>query len=147
MLHGATPSLDGRLYRAALSLCPAGFRREHADEMARDFDEARSEAAAVGDHAVWHLRFAIGVDLLRTVMVQWVRTGLPAIAFASLVAAVALAAGVVTLISATTVRIPDDLPDAEILGVLLLAVICVVLIAMTMAVNVWVSGLNRRRRR
>ena len=77
MSHGAMRSLDGRLYRAALSLCPAGFRREHGDEMLRDFDEARGEAAADGDRALWILRLLMAVDLARTFGIQWVRIGVP----------------------------------------------------------------------
>ena len=72
-------SFDARLYRAALHLCPGEFRREHGEEMACDFDEARGEVASAGARAVWMLRLLMGLDLARTIVVQWLRTGLPAI--------------------------------------------------------------------
>ena len=149
----AMRSLDGRLYRAALSLCPAGFRREHGDEMARDFDEARAEAVMTGDGALWILRLLIAVDLVRTFGVQWLRTGFPAIGLAAFLATLALAKGalLVTLALAEGIAIVAhqttiDAPDAEILGVLFLAVLSVMLIATTITLTLWVTRFIRRRR-
>jgi hypothetical protein len=147
MPHGSMPSLDGRLYRAALSLCPQNFRREHGDDMARDFDDARCEAAATGERALWQLRFLIAVDLIRTFGVQWLRTPWPVIGLASLLFAVALAEGLATLARGATFQIPDDAAHAEMVGVLLIAVTCVLLIAMTIFLTVWASAPRRRRRR
>jgi hypothetical protein len=147
MSPAAMRSLDGRLYRAALSLCPAGFRREHGDEMARDFDEARGEAAATGDHALWILRLLMAVDLVRTFGIQWLRSGLPAIGLASILVTLALAEGLATVARRATIYMPADAAHAEILGVLLLAVICVVLIAMTIVLTLWASLPSRGGRR
>ena len=155
MAPSAIPSLDGRLYRAALGLCPAGFRREHGDEMARDFDEAHGEAVAAGDHALWILRLLMAVDLVRTFGVQWLRTGFPAIGLASVLVTLALvqvsvlvtfavANGIVTVASQATTYTPAD---AEIIGVLLAAVICVLLIATTIVLTQWASRPARRGRR
>jgi hypothetical protein len=140
-------SLDGRLYRAALSLCPAGFRGDHADEMARDFDEARHEAAADGDRALWFLRCLMAIDLVRTLAVQWVRTGLPLIAVASVVVPLAIAEGLASLARSATVQIPPGLEDEETLAVLFLMVIVVVLITLTIVLSVRVGRLTRPRRR
>ena len=144
-------SLDGRLYRAALSLCPAGFRREHGDEMVRDFDEARGEAAADGDRALWILRLLMAVDLVRTFGIQWLRSGLPAIAgLASILVTLALAEGLATLAVRARFapfQMPANPVDAEILGLLLLAVMSVMLIAMTIVVSLWVNRPRRRGRR
>jgi hypothetical protein len=150
MSHGAMPSLDGRLYRAALSLCPAGFRREHGDEMARDFDEARGEAAADGDRALWILRLLMAVDLVRTFAIQWLRSGFPAIGLASILVTLALAEGLATLALRTRFapfQMPANPVDAEILGLLLLAVMSVMLIAMTIVISLWVNRPRRRGRR
>lgn len=150
MARTVTCSLDGRLYRAALSLCPAGFRHEHGDEMARDFDEARGEAAATGDRALWLLRLLMAIDLVRTFGVQWVRTGLPAIALASILLPLAVAEGLATLALRARVKsidLPADAAQAEILGVLLLAVTAVVLIATTIVLTLCVSRPIRRGRR
>ena len=146
MSTGAMRSLDCRLYRAALSLCPAGFRREHGDEMARDFDEARGEAAATGDRALWILRVLMAVDLVRTFGIQWLRTGVPAIGLASILVSLALAEGLATVARRARIEIPVNPAHAEILGVLLLAVTSVLVIATTIVVSLWVSPARRRRR-
>ena len=140
-------SLDGRLYRAALSLCPTGFRFEHGDELARDFDEARGEALAAGDRALWIFRLLMAVDLARTFAVQWLRTAVPATALASAIVALALAAGLATVARRATIPMPSNIADDEILGVLLLAVTSVMVIAVTTSITLWVSRLGRRGRR
>lgn len=147
MAPRAMRSLDGRLYRAALSLCPAGFRREHGDEMARDFDEARGEAAAAGDRALWILRLLMAADFVRTFGIQWLRTGFPAIGLASLLVTLALTEALATVARRARIQMPVDAAHAEILGVLLLAVTSVVLIAMTIVVSLWVSRPRLRGRR
>src|SRR6185295_11324783 len=79
MAFDAVTPIEARLYRAALRLCPDAFRRDHGDEMMCDFDDARSEAAASGARAVWAFRLLVAADLGRTLVVQWLRTGLPVI--------------------------------------------------------------------
>ena len=115
--------------------------------MARDFDEALQEAAAEGDRALWMLRCLMALDLVATLAVQWVRTGLPAIALASMVVPLAIAESLATVARHATVRIPDGLEDEETLAVLFLAVISVVVIAMTIVLSLWVGRLTRLRRR
>jgi hypothetical protein len=147
MAGRGTYSLDERLYRVALSLCPAGFRVEHGDELARDFDEARGEALADGDRGLWSFRLLMAADLARTVTVQWFRTGIPVTALASAVLALTLAAGLASVARRATFPMPSDPADAEILGVLLLAVTSVVIIAMTASISLWVNRPRRRGRR
>jgi hypothetical protein len=146
MPPGAMRSLDTRLYRAALLFCPTGFRREHGEEMARDFDEARGEAAACGDRALWVLRFLMGVDLARTVGIQWLRTGVPAIALAAMLVTLALVAGLALVARAATIPMPAAAVQDEVVGVLLLTVVTVVLIAMTIVLSLWASRPSRRGR-
>ena len=140
-------SIDGRLYRAALLLCPAGFRRDHGEEMARDFDEARGEAALEGLRAVWALRLLLGVDLARTVVVQWLRTGFPAIACAAMFLSLLLTEGLASMARYATVQIPADAVESELLAILLLVVIAVLLIAVTIVLNLWVNPPRRAGRR
>jgi hypothetical protein len=134
----APRSLDGRWYRMALSLCPPAFRREHGDEMAQDFAEARREAAARGDGALWTLRLLMAIDLVRTFSVQWLRTGFPVIALA-------IAEALAAIARRATIPMPDA--DADVVGILLLAVTSVVLIAMTITLSLWVSRTTLRGRR
>lgn len=142
-------SLEGHAYRLALWLCPPGFRREHGDEMSRDFDEARGEAAGHGRGRLWSLRLLMAIDLVRTLAVQWLRTGLPFLALALIliplhVVAAAMLAGLARL---ATIAMPAGVAQAETMGVLLLAITVVMLIAITITLNLWVSRLNARRRR
>jgi hypothetical protein len=147
MPPAARRPLDGRLYRAALSLCPAGFRREHGHDMALDFDEARREAAARGGASLSILRLLMTVDLLRTFAIQWFRTGILAIGLTSVLVTIALSEGLATLASLGRIQIPVDPARDEILGAFLLAVTSVGLIAMTVAVSLWVNRPRRRGRR
>jgi hypothetical protein len=153
MAPAAPRSLEGQCYRMALMLCPPVFRREHGDEMSRDFDDLRGEAAARGNGALWTLRFAMTIDFVRTLGVQWLRTGLPVIVIALVAASVqlAIALGLAAFVHIATIHtpIPDPVTraDAEVIGVLLIAVISILLIAMTVTLNLWVTRLNRRRRR
>ena len=138
-------SFEGRLYRAALTLLPATFRHEHGAEMARDFDEARQEADSA--RAFWLLRAGISIDLVRTLAVQWVRTGLPLIAIASILLSLALAEALAAIARRTSVRMPEGLEHEDAVVVLFMAEISVVLIAMTIFISLWVGRLLRHGRR
>jgi len=138
-------SLEGWLYRAALTLLPAAFRREHGAEMARDFDEARLEADSTS--ALWLLRAGIAIDLARTLAVQWVRSGLPLIAIASILLSLALAEGLAAIARRASVRMPDGLEHEDTVVVLFMVEISVVLIAMKIFISLWVGRLMRHGRR
>lgn len=145
MPSASLKSLEGRLYRAALSLLPAAFRREHGAEMARDFDQARQEADSAG--GFWGLRACIAIDFVRTLAVQWVRTGLPLIAVASLLLSVALAEALAAIARRASIRIPVRIEHEDEVIVLFMAQISVVLIALTILLSLWVGRLTRPRRR
>ena len=140
-------ALDTFLYRAALSLCPSSFRGAYAEEMLRDFVEAREEASTGRGAGLWQLRLMMALDVLRTVLVQWSRTGLPVIALISLTLALVLAEGAATLARQATFGIPADTVEDEILGVVLLATTSVMLIAMTILLTLWVARSIRRGKR
>jgi hypothetical protein len=139
-------AFDTVLYRSALWLCPSSFRGAYADEMVCDFAQAREEASAAGG-GLWQLRLVMAVDVLRTVLVQWTRTGLPAIALISVTIALALAEGAATLARQATFGIPADAVDDEILAVVLVATTTVMLIAMTILLTLWVARSLRRSKR
>ena len=146
----APRSLEGRCYRIALRLCPPVFRREHGDEMSRDFDELRGEAAALGSRTLWTLRFAAAFDLTRTFGVQWLRTGLPVIALVAASVQIAIAFVLAAFAQLATLpmraRAHAAHPDAEQIGILFIAIVAILLIGMTITLNLWVTRLNRRRR-
>jgi hypothetical protein len=124
-------SLEGRLYRAALSLFPAAFRREHGPEMASDFDQSRQEADSAS--ALWMLRACIAIDLVRTLAVQW--------------ATLALAEALAVVARRASIRLPAGFAHEDELIVLFMAQISVVLIALTILLSLWVGRLTRPRRR
>jgi hypothetical protein len=140
-------AFEGRLYRAALSLFPAAFRRDHGDEMARDFDEARREAAGSG-RAVWLLRCGMALDFVRALAVQWVRTGLPVIALTSILLSLLIAGGLAAVVrSVSSIRIPAGIEHDDMVIVLFMVQISIVLIAMTILISLWVGRLTRPGRR
>ena len=138
-------SVEGTLYRAALSLFPAAFRREHGAEMARDFDQARQEVDSA--RAFWLLRACIAIDLVRTLAVQWIRTRLPIIAAASLLLSIALAEALAAIARRASIRMPVSIENEDEVIVLFMARISVVLIALTILLSLWVGRLTRPRRR
>ena len=145
MASASLKSVEGTLYRAALSLFPAAFRREHGAEMARDFDQARQEVDSA--RAFWLLRACIAIDLVRTLAVQWIRTRLPIFAAASLLLSVALAEALAAIARRASIRLPVSIENEDEVIVLFMAQISVVLIALTILLSLWVGRLTRPRRR
>jgi hypothetical protein len=80
-----TASLDTRLYRAALHPYPPVFRRDFSGKIVRVFDEARQEMILTRpEDGLWTFRARMIVDLARTIVGQWLRTGWPCIAVLSI---------------------------------------------------------------
>jgi hypothetical protein len=146
MARGRERPFDGRLYGAALQLCPGEFRREHGDEMASDFHEALGEAAAAGARAVWTLRLLLGIDLARTIVVQWLRTGLPAIGCVALLCSLLLTVGLASVARSLIDRVPGNKVDPESLLVLLAAV-AVLVIVVTIVFGLWAQRPRRLARK
>jgi hypothetical protein len=140
-------SLDARLYRAALHVCPGEFRRDHGHEMACDYEEARGEAASAGRSAVWMLRLLMALDLARTAVVQWLRTGLPAIGCVALLCPLIVGTGVASAVRRLTFRFPVEGVEAEGVGLVLLAVVVLMVIVVTIVLNLWVHRPRRAARR
>jgi hypothetical protein len=141
------PPLDARLYRAALRLCPGEFRRDHGDEMACDFEDARREAMAAGARAVWVFRLLVAADLARTLVVQWLRTGLPIIGAAALLTTLLLASAVASAARFVSVRMRVERLPSDAVGVVLLSAVAVMVIVATIVFNHWVHRPRRIGRR
>ncbi len=143
MPAGTATALDARLYRAVLRLCPAPFRREHGDEMACDFEEACREGATAARRALWTVRFHLGVDLARTIVVQWLRTRLPAIGCAALTISLVLTTGLAAVTQIVTARIRAHPEPPEPVALVLLAAVAVLVIVTTIVFNLWVQRPRR----
>jgi hypothetical protein len=142
----AAHSLDCRLYRAGLALCPASFQREYAAQMAEDFAEALGEASSTsGRIALWRLRGEYGFDLVRTFGVQWTRSGLPLIGLAAVVVTVMLVETLATFVAKrATFVLPADLANADLIGLLILATVSVYIVASTICITLWATRPVRR---
>jgi hypothetical protein len=115
--------------------------------MVRDFTEAHDEASTGRAGGLWSLRLVMAIDVVRTVLVQWARTGLPLVAVISLTLALVLAGGVATLARRAAFEIPADTMHAEMIGVVLLATTSVFIIAMTIVLTLWAARPAGRGRR
>ena len=147
MIAESPAPLEARLYRAALRLCPPEFRREHGDEMAADFEEARGEVSASGGLASWTLRVVMAVDLGRTIVVQWWRTGLPVIGLVAGSCSLLLAAGVASVARRVTMRIRADVDTSDMVGLVLLVAVAVMVIVTTIVFNLCMYRPRRIGRR
>ena len=132
--HGSP--IDARLYRAALRLCPGEFRRDHGDEMACDFEQARGEAAG-GASALWALRLVLGLDLGRTIAVQWLRTGLPAIGCVAAGVSLGLVASLASMARWLAERVTIEHDTSDGVGFILLVAVALMVIVATIVFNLW----------
>jgi hypothetical protein len=145
----ATPrSLDGRLYRAALLLYPAAFRREFSQEMLADFEAARAEAVAVrSPFALWQFRGQMLRDAAATLGSQWVRSGWPAVLLLAPAGPIVLTAGLAGLWPDQLLPLPEGGDDVEMFAAVMLIVFVLVLIAAIILATSWSAHFVRHRRR
>ena len=148
MLAPARP-LDARLYRLTVRLCPARFRDDYAHQMAGDFDDGRREASAAGSAELWRFRGRMTADLFRTIVVQWMRSGVPAIALLSSLAPLLLVPALAALWRSSQFAMPIDRADADVIGLAVLATVTVLLVATTILLTLRVLQpvLRRHQRR
>ena len=85
----ARVTMAAGIYRALLRLYPGQFQKEFAADMALDFadasDEAWERSGWVGMVAVWS---RVAADLMSSLTLQWVRTGVPLLALLAMTGAV-----------------------------------------------------------
>lgn len=137
--------LDRALYRTGLRCCPPAFRREYAGEMLRDFDMARIDASTASRRGeIWSWRLAVLVDLVRTVVAEWLRSGLPVLIVVASSLPLLLAGAVANFFKDMRFTLPPNTPDAESIGLVLLASVLVVVIAMTILFTAWATRATRR---
>lgn len=145
MLMRRPTFLDASSYRAGLRLCPPAFRREYGDQMLQDFEDACREAVDAG--GMGRLRLQMGLDLIRTLGVQWFRSGWPVIMLLSVLPMLAALTGLAPLVGRANFEIPTDRPDSEAIGLVLIATITLFLVATTIVLTLWATQPRRRIRR
>lgn len=143
-----------RLYRLALRLCPPAFRRDFGEAMLIDAADARADAVADGAPlGLWRWRVQMTLDLVRTVLAQWMRTGVPLVALVMIVMLIGAAIPLVALTALGALahnllfELPATLRDADVIGVVLLSALLVCVITMTIVITYWTTRMQRRVRR
>jgi hypothetical protein len=130
-------SIGVRLYRGLLLLYPARFRHQFEIEMARDFEEASHDALADrrGSMALVALWGLVAGDFLRTLAIQWLRTGLPLIA---LVAAFATS-GTVSVLAWIWPSPPvaSGSSDSDVVFLIVITAVVLLVIASTIVFTLW----------
>ena len=132
------------LYRAGVALCPPAFRAAYGDQMLRDWEDARADA---GDGAPWRFRARMTFDLVRTIAVQWGRSGLPVIALIAVSIPLMVVHAIVTWLTRLKIDPPPERADSDVLALVLMATLVVMFIAATMVLTLWSGRLVRRPRR
>jgi hypothetical protein len=140
-----TLATAARLYRAGLYLYPPAFRREFGAEMRRDFEEATVECWAAGGWlAILGLWTHTSVDLATTAVVQWLRSGLPAIGLVSVVFALLTVTAAAQLRRAT-VPVPLTEADRDLVTIAVMAMVVLLIIVAVLVFNLWFSRSLMRR--
>jgi hypothetical protein len=150
-MRNAPPTLVTRLYQGLLHLYPAGFRAEFGDEMVCDFDDGMFEAWTArgwaGLISVWAF---VAIDFVGTLLLQWLRTGVPAL----IVIAASWSTLCATLVAYQFVPrpefvrlIPPQNADQEmrVMLVATTAVLMVIVVTIFVAGYFWMYVLGRRR--
>lgn len=134
------------IYQAALYLYPPAFRREFGSEMARDFEESTAEIwRATRWRGVFGLWAHTGADLATTATVQWLRSGLPAIALASAAFAILSVGTAAQLVPRVSIPAPLTEADRDLLALLLLAIVVLLIVVAVLVFNLWFSRSLVRR--
>ncbi len=145
-MRGQTTS--ERIYRMALGLYPGTFRREFAREMALDFDEAGREAwndrRWQGLLAFWG---RMAMDLAATVAIQWMRTGLPAIALVSVLVAMGVTGAAAQIAVRGPIGSTVNADDRDLLMLMLLIAVVLSVIVATLVFTFWFARPFPHRRR
>jgi hypothetical protein len=138
------------VYQVLLHCYPPSFRREFGAEMVCDFDDASRDAwTAGGWSTVGALWLVVCVDFVRTVAMQWIRTGWPVLVGISLAVSLSCCALLAQqLVPRTNLSLPRTRSEEEMLLILLAGVVVFVLIAVTIVVTAafWALVVRRTRR-
>lgn len=138
-----TGPFDALLYRAALYLYPPAFREEYAQEMLLDFHEARRDARVSGRR--WAFWIQIAVDLCRSVLRQWLRTGLPLIGATAITCSLFIVIGLVRFWRAPFAFPPTN-ASVDRLMLVFLSTLVLLVIATRMIFTAWFTRTTRQRR-
>ena len=137
--------LDARLYRGSLSLFPAAFRRDFSEDMLRDFEDDRTAALESGRAvSMWTFRARMLRDFTRTLGVQWLRTGLPAIGVIAMAATLVFMLAVAHVWRRMVIQLPSGSPDEDVIALVMLTVVVFLFIVGTILLTMWSARVVKR---
>jgi hypothetical protein len=138
--------LDTILYRIALYLYPPAFREEYSEEMLLDFEAARRDAFDSEERGARRMLWMhMAVDLMRSIVVQWVRTGLPLITATAMTCSFSIVLALVCFWRAPA-TFPMSNGETDILQIVLLSTVVLLIVAGTIIFTTWFTRTTRRRR-
>jgi uncharacterized membrane protein YidH (DUF202 family) len=126
------------MYEAALHLYPAAFRRDFGPQMMLDFHEGRLEASRDGrPGGLWRFHAHLAADLTTSLLIAWLRTGLPFLVVAAVVAPLAVLSMLVHVLPPISfVRVPPNM-DLDMLALELVIVVVLLVVAATIVFVTW----------
>ena len=129
-----------RLYRAALYLYPPRFRREFGAEMAADFEDARRDGLGC-----WQF----GADLIGSLVVQWLRTGLPVVIVLAMAWPIVLLSAVARYWRPVFFQLPPRSQDEDVIALVMLVTVVLFIVVATVMFTLCfaIRPIRRRRRR
>jgi hypothetical protein len=137
--------LDARLYRGSLHLFPAGFRRDFSADMLRDFEDDRIAALESGRAvALWTFRVRMVRDFARSLGVQWLRTGLPAIGVIAMAASLVFMLAVALVWRRIVIQLPSGSPDEDVIALVMLTSVVFLFIVGTILLTMWSARVVKR---
>jgi len=135
------------LYKTALYLYPPAFRREFSGEMLRDFHDARHEPHVLAARRqLWAFRRRMAADLVRSIPLQWARSGWPAIVAISLVGPLLSAVAAGTLVRPAHFKVPSGTDRDDLLAMLVVVLLTLFIVAATIIFTFWFAHFRLRRR-
>src|SRR5262245_24529586 len=123
----APTPFDVRLYRAAMYLYPPRFRREFAPQMATDFEEARGESRG----ALAALWWQFAVDFIGSLVIQWMRTGLPVIITLAVAWPIVVLSAIARYWRPMFFQLPPRSDDGDVVTLLILITVVLMIVVST----------------
>jgi hypothetical protein len=140
-----TLAAAARIYRTGLYFYPPAFRREFGAEMGRDFEEATSDSwHAGGWRGVTGLWIHTSADFATSILLLWLRSGVPLIGAASAILA-AFTVTVAAQFGRVSVPVPLSDADRDVVTITLMAIVVLMIIVAVLVFNLWFSRSLIRR--